>query len=173
MSESDHKRSSRVGPLIQQELSRLLFNGLKDPRVGFVTVTEVRVTDDFGQAKVYVSIYGEPEKRQESLQGLKAAAGYLKRELAAVLKLRHMPDLFFVLDESLDKAQRLHQVMNAISRGESELPPAVETSFVPVKTPRAEMTESAKVLEAMAPPPPPPKKPSKRGSRRHKKTTRR
>lgn len=123
MSSPDRKRPQRVGELLQHELADLITNELKDPRVGFVTVTEVRVTNDLRLAKVFVSIYGTPEERAGSLEGLHKAAGYLKRELAGRIDLRYVPELVFTPDETLDHADRLDTLMQAIAHGETEPPP--------------------------------------------------
>ncbi len=139
--DSDKKRSARVGELIKHELAELITNELKDPRVGFVTVTEVRVPGDLRSAKVFVSIYGDDEGRQSSLAGLNAAAGFLKRELGRRLQLRHVPELTFVHDESLDRADRLQALMNAIAHGETETPDTELHQAVPVDTARTALAE--------------------------------
>jgi ribosome-binding factor A len=148
VSEFEHKRSHRVGQLVHEELGRLLLDELKDPRVGFVTVTEVRMADDLRSAKVFVSIYGTTEQRTASLEGLRAAAGFIKRELAQRLKLRSTPELTFHADETLDHAQRLQQIMGAIARGESEAPDPSMMPIVPVSTSRTALAESARTFEA-------------------------
>jgi ribosome-binding factor A len=131
VSEFEHKRSQRVGQLVQEELGRLLVEGLKDPRVGFVTVTEVRLSDDLRAAHVYVSIFGADEARQESLEGLRAAAGFLRREIGHRLKLRYAPTLTFALDDSLDRAQRVQVLLSAVARGEHETPEDVPLEALP------------------------------------------
>ena len=150
MAEFEHKRSHRVAHLIQQELAKLLVEGLKDPRVGFVTVTEVRVTDDLRAAVCCVSIFGSDEARQESLEGLHAAAGFLRREVGHRLKLRYAPMLTFSHDKSLDRAQRVEELLMAAARGDAEAPtPMPEAELPPVQTRRA--------LPMAVPPPPAPK----------------
>ena len=142
MPELTYKRAQRVAPLIAQELGRLLTEELQDPRIGFVTVTEVRLTDDLRTARVYVSIIGDAQARQLSLRGLKAAVGFLRREIARCLKLRMVPQLHFVLDESLDKAQRLEILLQAASHQHSD--PATD----------APMLSPESLVEALAPLPP-------------------
>lgn len=139
--EFEHKRSYRVAQLVQEELGRLFVEGLKDPRIGFVTVTEVRLTDDLKTGHVYVSVFGPEETRNATLAGLKAAAGYLRREVGHRLKLRYAPGLIFMHDNSLDNAQRLETLFNAAARGEHEVPapltpealPPVEIDRIPVR----------------------------------------
>lgn len=164
MSESDFKRAHRVGQLLQQTLGDLLVNEIKDPRVGFVTVTEVRPSDDLRTARVYVSIYGDEPTRKESLAGLEEAAGFIKRELARRVNLRYTPSLTFVLDRTLDQAERLDQLIAEAKRGARD--PAAEDqsgeglAIVPVETARTDLAASAEALE------PPPRKVGANRSRR-------
>ena len=147
MSSSSPKRPQRVAQLIQQEISRLLVQGLKDPRVGFVTVTEVRVTGDLRHAKVYVSVYEDGERRDETLAGLQAAAGFIKREIAQNVRIRWVPDLHFTLDEGLERAQRMEELMGAIARGDKEAPEAVSAEVLPVVNSRSAMGERKRDLD--------------------------
>lgn len=104
------KRADRIGALIQEEISRLILHSVKDPRIGFVTVTRVKVSDDLRQAKIYISISpaqaGAAEGR-EALMGLKSAAGFLRGELGRRLSLRYAPTLIFLLDDSLEEGLHL------------------------------------------------------------------
>ncbi len=133
----------------------MLVDEIRDPRVGFITVTEVRVTHDLRSARVYVSIYGSEEQHQASLAGLTAAAGYLRRELGHRLRLRYTPELTFEQDNSLDRAQRIETLMNAIAHGEIETPADTAPPLVPVQTARTELVEAARTF---APSPPPQEK---------------
>ncbi|CAJ1002481.1 MULTISPECIES: 30S ribosome-binding factor RbfA [Bacillales] len=108
-------RMSRVGEEIKKELSVLLQRGLKDPRIGFVTVTDVEVTSDLQLAKVFVSIFGDDEQRKASLAGLQKAKGYLRTEIGRRVKLRHVPDFVFKLDESIDYGNRIESILREIS----------------------------------------------------------
>ncbi|GAA4701106.1 30S ribosome-binding factor RbfA [Brevibacillus fulvus] len=114
-------RMSRVGEEIKKELSILLQREMKDPRIGFVTVTSVDVTSDLQLAKVYVSIFGSEEQREASLAGLHKAKGFLRTELGRRIKLRHVPDLVFKLDESIDYGNKIESILREIStEGESK-----------------------------------------------------
>jgi ribosome-binding factor A len=108
-------RMSRVGEEIKKELSVLLQRSLKDPRIGFVTVTDVEVTSDLQLAKVFVSIFGDDEQRKASLAGLQKAKGYLRTEIGRRVKLRHVPDFVFKLDESIDYGNRIESILREIS----------------------------------------------------------
>ena len=107
-------RTERVADLIRQELARLLERDVKDPRVGFVTVTRVEVTRDLRNARVAVTILGDGQKKKDSLTGLAAAQGFLRHELGQRLGLRHTPALEFHLDQSLASEQRVEELLRQI-----------------------------------------------------------
>ena len=167
MSGTTFKRATRVGQQLQQELGRILVDGLNDPRVGFVTVTEVRLSDDLRNAHVYISVYGEDAQRQETMKGIEEAAGFLRREVGRRLKLRFTPRMTFSLDTTLDTAQRLETVINAIAHGDTELPDTdTPPEIAPVDTQRSAMAESARHFDENRPQPP---KSRKRAARTKKR----
>lgn len=135
-----------MGELIQHELASVITNELKDPRVGFVTVTEVRVTGDLRTAKVFVSIYGTQEERNASLDSLRGAAGYFKHILARRLDLRWIPEFTFECDESLDRAARLESLMQAIKKGETETPGDDPIAPVAAQTYRSELADKRRTF---------------------------
>lgn len=159
----DGKRGQRLGQLIQQEIAKLIVNDLKDPRVGFATVTEVRTAPDLALAKVFVSIYGDDTQRADTLTGLRQARGYLRRELSQRLKLRQMPELEFELDTTLDQAERLESVFRAIHDGETD-PDEVASpqAVVPASTIRSDYAEARKSSVADSRPSPPRRRRRKR-----------
>ena len=106
------RRAARVADLIRQELGQLLEREVKDPRVGFVTLTSVQVTADLRTARVAVSVLGDETKRKESLKGLGAAQGFLRHELAQRLGMRYTPVLVFELDRSLETEQRMEELLH-------------------------------------------------------------
>lgn len=106
-------RTARVARQIQQELSQIIEEQLKDPRVGMVTLTAVQMTPDLGLARVYFSRLGEPEERQEAKAALEHAAGFLRRELGRRLRLRYLPELRFHIDDSLDRYDRISELLDA------------------------------------------------------------
>lgn len=112
------QRSRRVGEQIQQEISALLLRGLKDPRVGFVTITEVRVTTDLSQARVFFTVMGEEDKRKQTAQGLASAAPFLRRELGKRLRLRHVPELIFEFDTALEYGNRIESLLRELKQKE-------------------------------------------------------
>jgi ribosome-binding factor A len=107
-------RAERVADLIRQELSKLLERDVKDPRVGFVTVTRVELTRDLRSARVAVTVLGEDPQKKDSLKGLSAAQGFLRHELAQRLGLRYTPQLAFHLDEALESEQRIEELLRQI-----------------------------------------------------------
>lgn len=105
-------RRQRIGDQIKVELADLVRNEVRDPRVGFVTFTEVRMSPDLKYARVYVSILGEQEERDEALAALVRAGGFLRGHIGKRLKLRHVPELRFVLDETLDHSERIDELLD-------------------------------------------------------------
>lgn len=112
------QRSHRVGEQIQKEISALLLKGLKDPRVGFVTITEVKVTSDLGLARVYFTVMGEEQVRRQTAEGLTSAGPYLRRELGKRLRLRHVPELIFEFDSALEYGNRIESLLQEIKQKE-------------------------------------------------------
>ncbi len=107
------RRADRVAELIQRELARLLASEIADPRVGFVTVSGVDVSDDLRNARIYVSRFDDdPAKIPPMLKGLDSARGYLKRELAKALDLRVVPDLHFRHDPGGQRGARIAAILN-------------------------------------------------------------
>ncbi len=108
-------RIERVNSLIRQEISELLQRQVKDPRLGnFVTVTEVVTSADLKYAKVFVSRIGNPEEKQEVLSVLASASGFFRRELAKRLKLRYTPELSFHWDDSIERGDRIQQLIDKV-----------------------------------------------------------
>jgi ribosome-binding factor A len=105
------KRQKRVAELLHKEMSLLIQQRVGDPRLAFVTVTGVEVTPDLRRAHVYVSILGDDEARQAALTALAHATGFFRHELAATLDLRFVPELLFHLDVSLDRAERIDELL--------------------------------------------------------------
>jgi ribosome-binding factor A len=117
------RRQRRVSELIQEEISDLLQKKVSDPRLSFVTVTAVEVSADLRQAHIYVSTMGDQETRRQMLAGLKHATGFLRHELGARLALRYVPDLNFHLDDSLERSQRIMQLLNQLEGNSREQSP--------------------------------------------------
>ena len=108
------KRSDRVAVLIKEELASVLSRGLKDPRIGFVTITDVKVSDDLKYAKVYYSVLETEEKKEETAKGLEQARGFLQRDIAQALKLRFTPHLSFAIDPSLGEGMKIDRIIRRV-----------------------------------------------------------
>jgi ribosome-binding factor A len=106
----------RVDEAVRAVLSDAIATDLKDPRVGFVTVTGVRTSADLRHARVYVSVLGDESTRQASLDGLRSAHGFLQRRVAAELTLKHTPALSFEYDESVDRGMRISSLIDSEAR---------------------------------------------------------
>ncbi len=120
---SSQLRVERLQELIKQEMSKMLLKEIKDPRIGFVTVTDVEVTGDLREAKIYVSVMGGEEKIQESLEGLQSALGFIRREIGRRIRLRFTPEISFALDTSLDYGEHIQKLLLKISHEEKEREP--------------------------------------------------
>jgi len=105
-------RMRRVDEAVRAVLSDAITRDLKDPRVGFVTVTAVKTSPDLRHARVYVSVLGDEQARAETLDGLASAHGFLQGRLAAELPLKHTPTLTFEYDESIDRGMRITQLID-------------------------------------------------------------
>jgi ribosome-binding factor A len=102
----------RVNEAIRQVLSDALAGDLKDPRVGFVTVTEVNTSPDLRHARVYVSVLGAEAEREATLDGLRSAHGFLQGRVGGELHLKHTPELRFVYDDTAERAARVERLMD-------------------------------------------------------------
>jgi ribosome-binding factor A len=104
-------RMRRVDEAVREVLSDAIASDLKDPRVGFVTVTAVKTSRDLRHARVYVSVLGDDASRQASLAGLRSAHGFLQAAISRELKLKHTPTLTFEYDETVERAARLTELL--------------------------------------------------------------
>jgi ribosome-binding factor A len=109
-----YKRAERVKHLIQQEISQILQLDVKDPRVKLVTVTAVKLTADLREAKVLVSSLSDTSDREALLVGLKRATGYIRGELGRRLKLKYIPQIEFIFDDSYDRQERILTLLEHI-----------------------------------------------------------
>ena len=114
------KRSDKVADLIQKEISEMLLRGLKDPRIGFVTITKVTVSEDCRMAKIYFSVTGSPEDRERSTEGLNSAKGYVRKELGRRIRMKYTPDISFQFDPSIEYAIHIGEVIEQIRKEREE-----------------------------------------------------
>ena len=118
-------RQEKLGELITAELSDLLRTRVKDPRVGFVSITHVEVSGDYRHAKIFVSVMGNEDERANTMKALKHATGFLRHELASRLTVRYMPEIVFKLDTSIEQGARILELIREVT---GEKPVAREDS---------------------------------------------
>ncbi|NVN97839.1 MAG: ribosome-binding factor A [Geobacteraceae bacterium] len=109
-----YKRSEKVSEAIHEEVSKLLIKGVKDPRVGFVTITGVKMTDDLRLATIYFSSIGTEEEKKDTETGLNSAKGFIRREVGKVLKMRFVPDIIFRYDAAIEYGNHIENILKQI-----------------------------------------------------------
>ena len=107
----DKDRMRRVDEAVREVISTAIGSGLKDPRIGFVTVTSVSTSPDLRHARVFVSVLGDDDQREQSLAGLESSRGYLQRQVASELRLKNTPQLEFRYDDSTDRGMRITELL--------------------------------------------------------------
>ena len=125
------RRTDRVSVLIQRELSDIIQRELKDPRVGFCTISQVQVSTDLRYADVKVSVVGDKQQKRNSITGLKSAAGFLRREVVQRIGLRHAPELRFELDNSVDQLMQIDRLLKRIHTQEELSLPTDDEAIEP------------------------------------------
>jgi ribosome-binding factor A len=118
-SKSGKHRPERLAALVQESIASTVTTAIKDPRVGFVTITGVTVSPDGTHAMVRVSVMGTEAEKASALEGLESARGFLRGQMARNLKLRTVPELRFELDRGLEHAHRINQILADLKRDES------------------------------------------------------
>ena len=118
---AEYKRSVRVAALLKEEISNILKFEVKDHRINeFVTITGVDLSPDLHYAKVSVSVLGSEEQKQDSLVGLKSAAGYIRFRLKKTLRLKYLPELKFFLDRSLERVAQIDKLLSQVRLNETD-----------------------------------------------------
>ncbi|MDO8602310.1 MAG: 30S ribosome-binding factor RbfA [Candidatus Omnitrophota bacterium] len=113
-------RSERVEGQLKKEISRILQEDLKDPRIGFVTIARIDLTGDLRYARIYFSILGDDAAKEESLKGIKSAIGFIRKLIAERMNLRYVPELYFKLDNSLEYSINLEKTFERIKNERKE-----------------------------------------------------
>ena len=130
MSKSSISRATRVADQVRMEVAEILSRKIKDPRVQFVTVTDVKMTADLKIARIYVTALDQEHYEQQTAPGLKSAVGYIRTEVGRRLNLRYTPEIVFYQDTSAEYAHRMEKVLNALpQKNDDELsePPIPST----------------------------------------------
>lgn len=113
-------RANRIAEQMKKELSDIIGRKIKDPRIGFVTVTDVRVTGDLQIAKVYISVLGDEDQKENTLKGLAKAKGFIRSEIGRRIRLRKTPEIHFEFDESIDYGNRIETLINELNRDKKD-----------------------------------------------------
>lgn len=108
-------RANRVGEQMKKELGDIISRKIKDPRIGFVTVTDVSVSGDLQIAKVFISVLGDEEQRQNTLKGLAKAKGFIRSEIGQRIRLRKTPEIQFEFDESISYGNRIETLIHELN----------------------------------------------------------
>lgn len=111
-----------MADLIHREVSEMLLKSVKDPRIGLVTITRVKVTDDCRSAIIFFSVPGSISERERSIKGLGSATGYIRRELARRINLRYTPEITFEFDPSIEYAIHIGEVLQSLQKEREENP---------------------------------------------------
>lgn len=109
------RRAERVAEQIREEVSRIILRQMHDPRIGFVTVTEARISDDLSHARIFVSVLGSDQEVTAALAALNSASGFIRHRLGAVLRLKRIPELHFVFDDTVRAAARIEELLSQVS----------------------------------------------------------
>jgi ribosome-binding factor A len=120
-------RASRVGDQIRAELAELLAREVRDPGIGFLTLTRVAVTPDLQQARVYYTTMGDEKARKESRRALERAAPFLRSQIGRRLRLKRVPELDFFFDESIEQHDRIERILQELKEERADAPEAPET----------------------------------------------
>jgi len=115
---SSHKQE-RTAQAIKEAVAAIISREVKDPRLGFVSVTKVDLAKDLSQAKVYISVYGNEEAKKNSFLALNSAKGFIKGELASRVKLRIIPELYFLEDPSIEYGARIMEILEGLKKDEA------------------------------------------------------
>ena len=113
-------RVKRVEAELKDEVSRIIHNDLKDPRLGFITVMKVKLTPDLRSAKIYYSVLGDEKSKKSSKIGFKQAKGYIRKLIAQRLRLRFTPEISFSLDDTSEYVQKIEDIIDKIHKEKEE-----------------------------------------------------
>lgn len=114
------ERHLRVGEEIKREVSLIITKDVKDPRLGMISITDVEVSRDLSFAKIYFSRLGDEKQRETSLQGLNRAKGFIRSELAKRIRVRHVPEISFHFDPSIEQGARINELLKTINKSNPE-----------------------------------------------------
>lgn len=110
------KRVNRVAEQMKKELGDIIIQKVKDPRIGFVTVTDVEVTGDLQNATIFISVLGNEEEKEATLKGLSKAKGFIRTEIGRRIRLRKVPEIEFEFDESIEYGNRIETLLTQVNQ---------------------------------------------------------
>ncbi|MFM1524849.1 MULTISPECIES: 30S ribosome-binding factor RbfA [Helcococcus] len=117
----DKKRIKRIESELKKEISVMISNDIKDPRIAPITsITDIELTDDLQSAKIFISVLGSDEEKNDTIDGLQNSIGYIKRELGKRMNLRHIPQLKIVLDDNIEEAMRIEKLISEVIKKDTE-----------------------------------------------------
>ena len=105
---------------IKEEVSRIIQEEVKDPRIGFITITDVELSGDLRHAKVFISVYGNESEKVKALKGLSSAAGFIRSQMGKRIKLRYTPEIVFKWDRSIEGGAHIEELLRKIGRDSNE-----------------------------------------------------
>lgn len=120
MPKHSYKRSARVGEQMKHEIADILMRKIKDPRIGFVTVTDVDLSDDLKNAKIFVSIYGG--EKETALKGLQSASAFIRSELGRRMTMRLIPEILFRFDSTVEQGAHIMELLHEIEKKQEQQP---------------------------------------------------
>jgi ribosome-binding factor A len=144
------QRTDRIDQLLRQEIGEILARDVQDPRIGFVTITDVETAPDLSTARVWVSVIGQPDEREQTLKALRRALPFVRHELGSRIRLRRIPELLLREDDTAQRGTRVLQLLAELEAGATATPDeaAAATESLPTPAPRIPTAEPAKPRRA-------------------------
>jgi ribosome-binding factor A len=130
------QRTDRIDQLLRQEIGAILARDIQDPRIGFVTITDVETAPDLSTARVWVSVIGQPEEREQTLKALQRAMPFVRHELGSRVRLRRIPELHLRADDTAQRGTRVLQLLAELEAGETPPEDAPIAESLPTPVPR-------------------------------------
>jgi ribosome-binding factor A len=130
------QRTDRIDQLLRQEIGEILARDIQDPRIGFVTITDVETAPDLSTARVWVSVIGQPEEREQTLRALQRAMPFVRHELGSRVRLRRIPELHLRTDDTAQRGTRVLRLLAELEAGESPVEDAPVAESLPTPVPR-------------------------------------
>jgi ribosome-binding factor A len=110
------QRAHRMAEFLKKEISDILLKEVKDPRIGFVSLTDIEVSGDLKYARVYVSVYGEEKEKEETMKGLKKATGFIRKLLGERITVYHTPEILFKYDNSIEHGVHISEIIKKVNQ---------------------------------------------------------